>query len=338
MDDAGSIDIAREVPAKSLKTPGTVSPQLQRSIATMAAAAAAGGGLPKGWAPQTSAEWKAVIAQMDAQAVALAPVLAAMFPHTGQRRQIAGVNVHEITPANLDPAKSGRLLVNFHGGGYALNGGEASTGEAVLGAHYSGMKVISVDYRMAPDHPFPAAVDDALAVWRALAAERAPGSMGVFGTSAGGGLTLALTLKLKELGEALPGALATGTPWTDLTGASDSYQVNAAVDGIFSGFDGFGAGMAAIYAGEAGVSHPLVSPIFGDFGGFPPTIFTTGTRDLLLSDTVRTYRKMRAAGVTARLEVHEAMSHAEYIYAYDSPESAVAFGDIAAFFDEHLDG
>ena len=319
MDDAGSIDIAREVPAKSLKTPGTVSPQLQRSIATMAAAAAAGGGLPKGWAPQTSAEWKAVIAQMDAQAVALAPVLAAMFPHTVQRRQIAGVNVHEITPANLDPAKSGRLLVNFHGGGYALNGGEASTGEAVLGAHYSGMKVISVDYRMAPDHPFPAAVDDALAVWRALAAERAPGSMGVFGTSAGGGLT-------------------TGTPWTDLTGASDSYQVNAAVDGIFSGFDGFGAGMAAIYAGEAGVSHPLVSPIFGDFGGFPPTIFTTGTRDLLLSDTVRTYRKMRAAGVTARLEVHEAMSHAEYIYAYDSPESAVAFGDIAAFFDEHLDG
>ena len=275
---------------------------------------------------------------MDAQAVALAPVLAAMFPHTVQRRQIAGVNVHEITPANLDPAKSGRLLVNFHGGGYALNGGEASTGEAVLGAHYSGMKVISVDYRMAPDHPFPAAVDDALAVWRALAAERAPGSMGVFGTSAGGGLTLALTLKLKELGEALPGALATGTPWTDLTGASDSYQVNAAVDGIFSGFDGFGAGMAAIYAGEAGVSHPLVSPIFGDFGGFPPTIFTTGTRDLLLSDTVRTYRKMRAAGVTARLEVHEAMSHAEYIYAYDSPESAVAFGDIAAFFDEHLDG
>ena len=338
MDDAGSIDIAREVPAKSLKTPGTVSPQLQRSIATMAAAAAAGGGLPKGWAPQTSAEWKAVIAQLDAQAVALAPVLAAMFPHTVQRRQIAGVNVHEITPANLDPAKSGRLLVNFHGGGYALNGGEASTGEAVLGAHYSGMKVISVDYRMAPDHPFPAAVDDALAVWRALAAERAPGSMGVFGTSAGGGLTLALTLKLKELGEALPGALATGTPWTDLTGASDSYQVNAAVDGIFSGFDGFGAGMAAIYAGEAGVSHPLVSPIFGDFGGFPPTIFTTGTRDLLLSDTVRTYRKMRAAGVTARLEVHEAMSHAEYIYAYDSPESAVAFGDIAAFFDEHLDG
>ena len=336
MDDAGLIDIAREVPAKSLKAPSTVSPQLRRSISGLAAAAAAGGGLPKGWTPGNAEEWKAIIAQMDAQALSVAPALAAMFPHTSQVRQIAGVTVRDIAPASRDLAKSDRLLVHFHGGGYALNGGEASTGEAVLGAHYSGMRVISVDYRMPPDHPFPAAVDDALSVWRALTQERPASAMGVFGTSAGGGLTLALALKLKDIGEALPGALATGTPWTDLTGASDSYQVNAEVDGVFSNFDGFAAGMAALYAGEAGVTHPLVSPIFGDFAGFPPTIFTTGTRDILLSDTVRAYRAMRAAGVTAQLEVHEAMSHAEYIYAFDSPESAVAFGDIARFFDEHL--
>jgi acetyl esterase/lipase len=80
----------------------------------------------------------------------------------------------------------------------------------------------------------------------------------------------------------------------------------------------------------------LISPVYGDFAGFPPTILTTGTRDILLSDTVRAYRAMRNAGVTARLEVHEAMSHAEFIYAFDSPESAVAFRDIANFFDEHL--
>lgn len=338
MDDAGQIATNREIPAKGLKTPTTVSPQLQRSISGMAVAAAAGGGLPVGWTPGSAAEWKAVVAQMDAQALAVAPALAAMFPHTQEIRQIAGVTVREITPKTLDPAKAGRLLVHFHGGGYVLNGGEASTGEAVLGAHYSGMKAISVDYRMPPEHPFPAAVDDALAVWRALAAERSPGSMAAFGTSAGGGLTLALALKLKDLGEALPGALALGTPWADLTGASDSYQVNAHVDGIFSNFDGFGKAMAALYAGEAGVTHPLVSPIFGEFTGFPPTIFTTGTRDILLSDTVRVYRAMRAAGVTARLEAHEAMSHAEYIYAFDAPESAVAFGDMARFFDEHLEG
>ncbi len=338
MDDAGQILTNREIPAKSLKTPTTVSPQLQRSISAMAAVAATGGGLPAGWAPGSAAEWKAVVAQMDAQALVVAPAIAAMFPHTCELRQIAGVTVREITPATLNPAKAGQLLVHFHGGGYVLNGGEASTGEAVLGAHYSGLKVISVDYRMPPEHPFPAAVDDAVAVWRALRTDRPAAAIGAFGTSAGGGLTLALALKLKDLGEALPGALALGTPWADLTGASDSYQVNAHVDGIFSSFDGFGKAMAALYAGEAGVTHPLVSPVFGDFAGFPPTVFVTGTRDILISDTVRVYRAMRAAGVTARLEVHEAMSHAEYIYAFDAPESAVAFQDVAAFFDEHLAG
>ncbi len=94
--------------------------------------------------------------------------------------------------------------------------------------------------------------------------------------------------------------------------------------------------MAELYAGAAGVTHPLVSPVFGEFSGFPPTVFVTGTRDILLSDTVRVYRAMRTAGVTARLEVHEAMSHAEYIYAFDAPESAVAFQDIAQFFEKHL--
>jgi acetyl esterase/lipase len=229
-------------------------------------------------------------------------------------------------------------LVHFHGGGYALNGGEASTGEAVLGAHHSGLRVISVDYRMPPDHPFPAAVDDAVAVWKALLAERPAGAMGAFGASAGGGLTLALAHRLKQLGLPLPGALAVGTPWVDLTGSSDSYQVNAHVDGVFSNFDGFAAGMASLYADETPLTDPLVSPIFGDFAGFPPTILTTGTRDLLLSDTVRTHRALRAAGAIAQLEVHEAMSHAEYIYAFDSPESAVAFSDIARFFDAHLAG
>ena len=332
MDDAGTVRTTRQVPAKSLPTPSTVSPQLQRSITMLAAAS----GVTGGATPSTVAEWKAFVVQADAQALMLVPVLAAMFPHTSVTREIAGVIVREITPASLDPAKSGLLLIHFHGGGYVMNGGEASTGEAVLAAHYSGIRAISVDYRMAPDHPFPAGLDDAVAVWKALLTERPAAAMAAFGTSAGGGLTLALTLKLKALGLPLPGALGLGTPWADLTGASDSYAVNEGVDGIFTSFSGAGRAMAALYAGAAGVEDPLVSPVFADFTGFPPSIFVTGTRDILLSDTVRTYRAMRAVGVTARLEVHEAMSHAEYIYAFDAPESAVAFGDMATFFATHL--
>jgi epsilon-lactone hydrolase len=334
MDDASPVLTVREVPAKTLAPPTTVSPQLRRSISLLAE----GRRVPLAEAPRTAEAWRAFIAAADKQTLAMVPVLAEAFPHTQVVREIAGVTVREITPKTLDPAKAGRLLLHFHSGGYALNGGEASTSEAVLGAHYCGMRVISADYRMPPAHPFPAAVDDAVAVWKALIAESSPKSLGVFGTSAGGGLTLALVLQLKALGLPLPGALAPSTPWTDLTGASDSYAVNAGVDGIFTSFDGAGSGMAALYAGQAGVRDPLVSPIFGDFSGFPPTILTTGTRDILLSDTVRAHRAMRAAGVESQLEVHEAMSHAEYIYAFDSPESAVVFGDIARFFDRHLAG
>lgn len=333
MDDTGPIHTPRDIPAKRLDVPSTVSPQLQRSISMLAAAPR----IPMNDAPPTAEAWKAFIAGADAQTLALRPVLAQMFPHTETKGEIAGVTVREIVPAGYDAARAGeRLLVHFHGGGYVMNGGEASTGEAVLGAHYSGLKVISVDYRMPPDHPFPAAVDDAVAVWTALLKDNDPAKMGAFGTSAGGGMTLAMTLKLKALGRPLPGALGLGTPWVDLTGASDSYQVNAEVDGIFSRFDAFAQAMAKLYAGDAPVSDPLVSPVYGDFTGFPPSILTTGTRDILLSDTVRTHRALRAAGVTSQLEAYEAMSHAEYIFAFDSPESAVAFGEMAAFFDKHL--
>jgi len=326
--------VSRNVPARTLPTPAHVSPQLQRSIAMLAQASL----IPmEGGSPRTREEWRAFIARNDAQSLAAAPLYAAAFPHQSAAREIDGVLVREITPKTYDAKRPG-LILHFHGGGYAMNGGEASTGEAVMATHYSGLKGVSVDYRMPPDHPFPAAIDDGVAVYSALIKDCAPASIGFLGTSAGGGLVLALALNLKRLGLPLPGALALGTPWTDLTGASDSYRVNEGVDGIFTRYDGPAAGMAQLYAGGRALTDPLISPIFGDVSGFPPTILTTGTRDILLSDTVRMHRKLRAAGVTAQLEVHEAMSHAEYIYAYDSPESAVVFRDIADFFAAHLRG
>ena len=334
MDDAAARDASpvREIPAKALPIPTTISRQLAKSIAAMTTAAS----LPLSRAPASAEEWRAFIARYDEQTLAFNPILAERYPHECSLKEIAGVTVREITPARRDASRQGQRIVNFHGGGYALGGGEAGTSEAVLMAHHSGLSVIAVDYRMAPDHPFPAALDDAVAVWRALLAERPASAMAMQGTSAGGGLTLAAVLQLKALGLPLPAALAPCTPWTDLTGASDSYRVNEGVDGGFSSIEGVGRGLAALYAGAASLDDPLISPVNGDFTGFPPTILTTGTRDLLLSDTVRVHRAMRAAGVDARLEVHEAMSHGEYIDAHTSPESATVFGDIAAFFRAHL--
>ncbi len=332
MDDATPMLTPRSVPAKVLPPTSTASPELQRSMSILAQTPIET--LQR--APQNEAQWRGMIEASNAMGRERLAELLKLHPATIRETTMGGVTVREVTPAVVDAGKADRALLHFHGGAYVIYGGEASVAEAVLGATYARSPVLSVDYRMPPDHPFPAAVDDAVAVWKAVSADVDPRRIGVFGTSAGGGLLLSMTLRLKELGLPLPGALAPSTPWADLSGASDSYRTNAGVDGVLPFYEGVLEGAAKLYAGDAGLGHPLVSPVLGDFSGFPPSLRTTGTRDILLSDTVRVYRAMRAAGVDARLEVYEAMSHAEYTAAPTSPECAGVFGDIAAWFDRHL--
>jgi monoterpene epsilon-lactone hydrolase len=253
-----------------------------------------------------------------------------------EKDTIAGVPVFVITPREVAPENENRLLMHLHGGGYVLFPGEAGAGEGMLMAAYGRIRVVSVDYRMPPDHPFPAALDDATAVWRALAAERDPRRMAVFGSSAGGGLTLALMLRAKAEGFALPAAIAPGTPWADLTGAGDSIESNAFVDNALVAGTGWAGAVAAnLYAGGRDLTDPLISPIFGNFSGFPPAILTSGTRDLFLSNTVRVHRKLRQAGVDAALQVFEGQSHGQYMFPF-VPESEEAFSEIARFFSVRL--
>jgi acetyl esterase/lipase len=202
-------------------------------------------------------------------------------------------------------------------------------------AGYGRCKVVSVDYRMPPDFPFPAALDDAMAVWRELLTRHDPHRMGIFGTSAGGGLTLATVLRAKIEGVPLPAAIAPGTPWADLTGAGDSLQANAFVDNVLVANTGWVGAAARLYAGGHDLSDPLLSPIHGDFRGFPPAILTSGTRDLFLSNTVRTHRKLRQAGVEALLQVFEGQSHAQYLDPF-VPETEEALVEIIGFFERHL--
>jgi acetyl esterase/lipase len=332
MDDAANLLTTRPVGAKVLPVPRTASPQLQRTISA-AAALARDTAAP---APQTLEQWRAAITASHGFGLQRLTTIRERFPVTISESQLGGVTAREVTPVDLSPAHKDRVLLHFHGGAYVVYGGESGLSEAVLAACHTGRRVVSVDYRMPPDDPFPAALDDAVAAWTALTETQSPEATGVFGSSAGGGLLLAMVLKLKALGRPLPGALAPSTPWTDLAGESDSYQVNAGVDGVLPFYDGMLSAAARLYAGETPLDDPLVSPVHGDFAGFPPTLLTTGTRDILLSDTVRVYRSMRAAGVEARLEAYEAMSHAEYSVAFDSPESASVFTDIGRWFDRWL--
>jgi acetyl esterase/lipase len=160
--------------------------------------------------------------------------------------------------------------------------------------------------------------------------------MAIFGTSTGGGMTLAMILRAKAEGLPLPAAIAPGTPWSDLTKTGDSYFVNDHVDNVLVSYDSLLGAAALLYAGGHDLKDPFLSPVYGDFHGFPPAILTTGTRDLFLSNTVRVHRKLRQAGVEAVLNVFEGESHAQYALAADAPESAEAFTEIAAFLASHL--
>ncbi|MBI0539650.1 alpha/beta hydrolase [Roseomonas sp. KE2513] len=318
----------RAVPARLLPVPRSVSPALQRRIAAP---------YPVGWdtVPQAAEEWRALAARSAAE---VTPHLGAIRQQLGVRvetTQIAGVRVFVVTPNELPDQHRNRLLVHVHGGGYVLYPGEAGAGEAMLMAGYGRFRVVSVDYRMAPDHPFPAALDDTMAVWRAVVAQHDPRRMAIFGSSAGGGLTLAAVLRARAEGLPLPAAIAPGTPWSDLTGEGDSLSANAFVDNVLVSMEGWVGAAASLYASGHDPRDPFISPVFGDFAGFPPAILTSGTRDLFLSQAVRTHRKLRQAGVEAALQVFEGQSHAQFLDPF-VPETEEAFGEIARFFDTHL--
>jgi acetyl esterase/lipase len=203
-------------------------------------------------------------------------------------------------------------------------------------AAYVGYKVIEFDYRMPPDFPYPAGLDDAMAVWKAALAIQDPRRMAIIGASAGGGLTLAMILRAKQEGLPLPAAITPGTPASDLTDTGDSYKTNEWLDDVLVSYEGLGRSSALIYAMVTISKSRSSRRSTGTFHGFPPAILTTGTRDLLLSNTVRVHRKPRQAGVEAQLEVFEGLSHAQYLYATTGPETKEAFGEITAFFDRHL--
>jgi epsilon-lactone hydrolase len=320
----------RAVPGRSIPVPGTVSPELQAMIAAPYR-------IPNWDAnPKSAAEWKELINRLAAAGATAQRAVREKLGVSIETSAIGGVKVFILSPKEIPPANRNRLLVNVHGGGYVYNPGEAGTGEAALMAAYGGFKVISIDYRMPPDFPYPAAMDDAMAVWKEAVNMQSPRNMAIFGTSTGGGMTLAMILRAKKEGLPLPAAIAPGTPWSDLTETGDTYKTNEWVDNVLVSYDGYLRHAAELYANGHDLKDPQLSPIYGDFTGFPPAILTSGTRDLFLSLTVLTHRKLRRAGVEAELQVFEGMSHAQYNFSPFVPETKEAFTEIAGFFDKHL--
>ena len=319
--------------ARTLPAPAGASDELRDAIATALAPDVAASAQAF---PATVEGWEAFLAAQGQQRGADMQALADASSVSIERVDIAGVVARYVRPADVRPEHADHLFIHVHGGAFVLGGGDGSVSEAIEIAASVQLPVLSIDYRMPPADPFPAALDDVVAVYEQLLTEREAATMALGGTSAGGALALSATHKFIELDLPLPGAIFAGTPWSDLTQTGDTQFTNEGIDRVLVGYHGLLSGAAQLYAGDHDLRDPLLSPVYGDFQGFPPTYLVTGTRDLFLSDVARTHRKLRAAGVTAELNVYEGMSHAGYLFLQDAPESRQVFAELDIFLRQHL--
>ncbi len=320
----------RQVPGRIIPVPTSVSAELQTAIA-----------MPyrnSEWLlnPPDTQGWKNAVAELAHHS---APAIEQIIDKLGvgvESTTLGGVPVFIVTPAQTPARNTNRLLVNTHGGAYVFNPGRASLLEPAVIAATCGITVIEVDYRMPPDHPFPAASDDAITVWKAVLEMAPAANIGITGGSAGGGLALSTVLRATQEGITAPAAVAVQTPWCDLAPVGDSLKVHEWVDNVLITYDAIGSRGAALYAGDHDITDPLLSPLRGDVTGFPPIMLISGTRDLLLSQVVLMHRKLRKAGVHAELHLVEGASHFTYFIEPFAQESQDIFTEMARFLDTHL--
>ncbi len=243
-----------------------------------------------------------------------------------------GVPAEWIAAPGADPQ---RVLLFFHGGGYYR--GSIRTHREFAGrlSRACGATAVAIGYRLAPEHVFPAAVDDCVAAWRWLVAGgTAPGQIVVAGDSAGGGLALALLLTLRRANAPLPAAAVLLSPWTDLAQSGASMERNAAADPTIG--KGYLDRFAQAYLGGADARNPLASPLHGDLRGLPPLLIQVGSVETLLDDSTRLAEKARAAGVPVDLQVWDGMFHVWQRHAAQLPEAQQAIDAIGAYVREAL--
>lgn len=256
-----------------------------------------------------------------------------MYPvHVADGQTIAGVPVRIITPFSMPKENRDKVLINVHGGGFVVDSGSLT--ETIPIANLTQTKVIAVLYRLAPEHPFPAAVDDAVAVYKELLKTYKPQNIGLYGTSAGAILTPEVSVRLRQLGLPLPGALGVFSGMGDFSMKGDSQSIYA-LDGLSGYLPVSGEKLPSSYVGSTNPRDPVLSPLYANLKGFPPTLFITSERDMLLSGTTILHRAFLRAGVDARLIVFEGLPHAFWNDPV-LPESKEADQDMASFFAKEL--
>lgn len=308
---------ALHVPARDVPVPQSVSAAAQALMALRRPAP------PPYPALDDKPAWRAYAAAMNGYMLPLMQARGAHVAAAVERLEIDTVPVYAVTPEGAAPKG---VVLDIHGGAFIVGGGECCRAEAIDLAGALAARVWSVDYRSPPDHPYPVPLDDCMTVYRRMLQDFRAEEIVVVGASAGANLAAALVLRARDEGLALPGGVVLNTPGTDLTNSGDSHAANNGLDAVLSG-DIEAIGL--LYAGGHDMTHPYLSPQFGDFGkGFCPSFLSAGTRDRLLSNAVRMHAALLAADVPSELYIIEAGSHGGF---HGAPEEAALNREMRKF-------
>jgi len=310
IDDQGTAHVTRVVPL-----PLTVSPEARQFLSRPA---------PDQGPPESLAERRA---RTDASTDAARVAWSKICPSRIVEDKIAGVPVRIVTPIDIAAANRDKVFINIHGGGF--NSDSGSYAESIPVATYAGVKIVSVLYRLAPESPFPAGIDDVIAVYKELLKTNTPGHIVIYGTSAGAIMTAEAAVKLKQLGLPMPAALGIFSGMGDFAHSGDTSSFFSS-RGLAGHLDPPSDPHDPYYVGSADPKDPVLSPIYSDLHGMPPTLFVSSTRDMLLSGTANLHRAFLRAGIDARLVVFDSLPHA-FWYNAQLPESVEASHVMADF-------
>lgn len=263
------------------------------------------------------------------------PIIDSYQPNITETK-LGGLQILDIKPKNWKD--NGKVLVYTHGGGYTFGSANSTLGSAVLAANATGLRVISVNYTVAPFSKWNQTTDEVVSVIQTLEHQQGYSldDIAMFGDSAGGGLVAGSILKMRDKGLGMPAVVVLWSPWLDLTGNGDTYLTLKDADPYLS-YDSFLKNAAGAYANPIDQKNPYVSPVYGNFSkGYPPTLIQGGTREIFLSEFIRLYQALDQTDIPVKLDIYEGMPHVHQIFLYKTPESEIALSKMNDFLKTYL--
>jgi epsilon-lactone hydrolase len=288
-------------------------------------------------APNDLSGWRTLNQMLESGAMNLSQSTADLFEPTITEISLGGINALDIKPKNW--TDNGKVLVYTHGGAYTLLSANSTLWLSILAADSTGLRVISIDYTVAPFAKWSQSTDEVISAVQALKNQEGYSleDIAIYGDSAGGGLAAGTVLKMRDNGMGMPAAVVLWSPWADVTENGDTYITLKDSD-PFLGNTSLLKNSADAYANPGDQKNPYVSPVYANYSkGFPPTLIQGGTKEIFLSDFVRLYQALDQSGVPAKLDIYEGMPHVFQALLVNTPESDIALSKMNNFLKSHLD-